>query len=210
MHYADTLIVTGFNVSRNAIKAQVLVDFLAETKEEDFQNHKDKTKNKGWRLCIDGASSDDGSEAGLMIVSPEALRIAKEMKIEEITVLVDSQLVTNLALSVRHPTYHETPPDQHIRSRIPDYGKISTRSNSCSKETQKVLVDFLAETKEEDFQNHKDKTKNKGWRLCIDGASSDDGSEAGLMIVSPEALRIAKEMKIEEITVLVDSQLVAN
>ncbi|GJV40953.1 reverse transcriptase domain-containing protein [Tanacetum coccineum] len=110
---------------RNAIKAQVLADFMAETheedEEEDFQNHEDKTKSTGWRLYTDGASSDDGFGAGLMIVCLEGmeftyalkfefkatnndaeyeaviagLEIEKEIKIEEIIVLVDSQLVAN-------------------------------------------------------------------------------------------------------------------
>ncbi|GJX88081.1 reverse transcriptase domain-containing protein [Tanacetum coccineum] len=83
---------------RNAIKAQVLADFLEETLEEDeekdFQNQEDKTKNMGWRLYTDGASSDDESRVGLMIVRL-GLQIAKEMKIEEITILVESQLVAN-------------------------------------------------------------------------------------------------------------------
>ncbi|GJT47194.1 reverse transcriptase domain-containing protein [Tanacetum coccineum] len=74
------------------------------------------------------------------------------------------------------------------------------------------------------------------WKLYIDRESSDDGFEARLMIISPESteftnalkfkfrainneaeyeavidgLRIAKEMKIEEITIFVVSQLVAN
>ncbi|GKE53800.1 reverse transcriptase domain-containing protein, partial [Tanacetum coccineum] len=111
--------------SRNAIKAQIFAKFLAETQEEDdetdFQNQDEKRKSTGWKLYTDRASSSDGSGAGLMIVSPEGmeftyalkfeftatnneaeyevviagLRIAKEMKIEEITMFVDSQLVAN-------------------------------------------------------------------------------------------------------------------
>ncbi|GKB99366.1 reverse transcriptase domain-containing protein [Tanacetum coccineum] len=52
--------------------------------------------------------------------------------------------------------------------------------------------------------------RNTGWKLYTDGESSDDGSRAGLMIDSPEGLRIAKDMKIDKITIFVDSQLVAN
>ncbi|GJZ12314.1 reverse transcriptase domain-containing protein [Tanacetum coccineum] len=97
------------------------VNTQEEDDETDFQNQEEKGKNTGWRIYTDGASSDNGSWAGLMIVSPEGmeftyalkfeftvtnneaeyevvkpgLRIAKEMKIEEITVFVDSQLVAN-------------------------------------------------------------------------------------------------------------------
>ncbi|GJZ83606.1 reverse transcriptase domain-containing protein [Tanacetum coccineum] len=96
-------------------------DTQEEDDETDFQNQEEKGKNTGWRIYTDGASSDNGSWAGLMIVSPKGmeftyalkfeftvtnneaeyevvkpgLRIAKEMKIEEITVFVDSQLVAN-------------------------------------------------------------------------------------------------------------------
>ncbi|GJV58719.1 reverse transcriptase domain-containing protein [Tanacetum coccineum] len=110
---------------RNAVKAQILTDFLIETKKEDketdFQEQQLEGQNTRWKLYTDGASSGDGSGAGLMIVNPEGtkftyalkfeftatnneaeyeaviagLRIAKEMKIEEITVFVDSQLVAN-------------------------------------------------------------------------------------------------------------------
>ncbi|GJY21743.1 reverse transcriptase domain-containing protein [Tanacetum coccineum] len=108
---------------RNAIKAQVLADFLVETqekdKETDFQDQEDKKLNIGWGLYTDGASSDDSSGAGLMIVNLEGmeftyalkfeftatnneaeyeaviagLRIAKEMKIEEIIVFVAAAVV---------------------------------------------------------------------------------------------------------------------
>ncbi|GJW36474.1 reverse transcriptase domain-containing protein [Tanacetum coccineum] len=110
---------------RNAIKAQILADFLAETKEEDEEtDFKEKQQTKQttrWKLYTDGASSGDGSEAGLIIVSPEGteftyalkfeftttnneaeyeaviarLCIAREMKIKEVTVFVDSQLAAN-------------------------------------------------------------------------------------------------------------------
>nr|GEU68055.1 hypothetical protein [Tanacetum cinerariifolium] len=67
---------------RNAIKSQVLADFLAETQEEDFQNHEDKTKSTGWRLYTNGASSDDGSGASLMIVSPKVMEFTYTLKFE--------------------------------------------------------------------------------------------------------------------------------
>ncbi|GJR69957.1 reverse transcriptase domain-containing protein [Tanacetum coccineum] len=106
-----------------------ILHFLAETQEEDeetdFPSQEEKGKNTGWKLYIDGASSSDGSGAGLNIVSPKGmeytyalkfeftttnneaeyeaviagLRIAREMKIEEITVFVDSQLVQYIRMN---------------------------------------------------------------------------------------------------------------
>ncbi|GKE22328.1 reverse transcriptase domain-containing protein [Tanacetum coccineum] len=74
------------------------------------------------------------------------------------------------------------------------------------------------------------------WKLYTDGASSSDGSRTGLMLVSPEGkeytyalifeyettnkeaeyeallagLRIAADMKVQDLTIFIDSQLVAN
>ncbi|GKE14701.1 hypothetical protein Tco_1422278 [Tanacetum coccineum] len=115
-------------VGRNSIKGQILADFLAETplienweaKNEEVKRKEPEPKN-AWKLVIDGASSSNGSGAGLMVVIPEgkeytyALRfefetnnneaeyeallaglyIAKEMEIRELIIFVDSQLVAN-------------------------------------------------------------------------------------------------------------------
>ncbi|GKB46016.1 reverse transcriptase domain-containing protein, partial [Tanacetum coccineum] len=113
---------------RNLIKGKILADFLAETplpEIKEAQNEEVKRKEpepeNAWKLFTDGASSSDGSGAGLMVVSPEGkeytyalrfefettnneakyeallagLRIAKEMEIQELIIFVDSQLVAN-------------------------------------------------------------------------------------------------------------------
>ncbi|GKA27754.1 reverse transcriptase domain-containing protein [Tanacetum coccineum] len=83
---------------RNAVKAQILVNFLAETKKEDeetdFQEQQLEGQNTRWKLYTDGASSATNNKAGYEAVIA-GLRIAKEMKKKEITVLVDSQLVAS-------------------------------------------------------------------------------------------------------------------
>ncbi|GJR72933.1 reverse transcriptase domain-containing protein [Tanacetum coccineum] len=128
---------------RNAVKAQILADFLAKTKEEDEETNFKEKKTKQttrWKLYTDGASSGDGSGAGLIIVSPEGtkftyalkfefiitnneaeykvgiagLRIAREMKIEEVTVFVDSQLVANQVNGSREAKYDQTKQYQQI------------------------------------------------------------------------------------------------
>ncbi|XP_071727718.1 uncharacterized protein [Rutidosis leptorrhynchoides] len=87
---------------------------------------------KEWKLFTDGASSSDGSGAELMLINPEGqeftyalrfefnttnseaeyeallagLSIAKEMKIEHLQALVDSQLIANQVLGVFEARQH--------------------------------------------------------------------------------------------------------
>ncbi|GJU93573.1 hypothetical protein Tco_1318329 [Tanacetum coccineum] len=63
---------------RNSVKGQILADFLAETpsaesKENEAKETTDKKEEPEnmWKLYTDGASSFDGSGAGLMLVSLE-------------------------------------------------------------------------------------------------------------------------------------------
>nr|XP_043620395.1 uncharacterized protein LOC122592271 [Erigeron canadensis] len=113
---------------RNAIKGQILADFLAEVPLNETKNKRkviqemkpeDPEDLKAWKLFTDGASSVDGSGAGLILTSPEekeftyalrfdfkasnnaaeyeallaGLRIAKQMKVNHIHAYVDSQIV---------------------------------------------------------------------------------------------------------------------
>ncbi|GJZ62208.1 reverse transcriptase domain-containing protein [Tanacetum coccineum] len=86
---------------RNSIKGQILADFLAKTpskEEEELKDEEAKRKESelesAWKLFTDGASSSDGSGAEYEALLA-GLRIAKEMKVQELTIFVDSQLVTN-------------------------------------------------------------------------------------------------------------------
>ncbi|XP_071712943.1 uncharacterized protein [Rutidosis leptorrhynchoides] len=126
--------------ARHSIRAQILADFMAETTKTNEES--DSTfaqiitppvETKEWKLFTDGASSSDGSGAGIMLINPEGqeftyalrfefnttnneaeygallvgLRIAKEMKIEHFQAFVDSQLVANQVLGIfeaRQPT----------------------------------------------------------------------------------------------------------
>ncbi|XP_071739378.1 uncharacterized protein [Rutidosis leptorrhynchoides] len=110
---------------RNSIKGQVLADFIAETTEEEempsTQVIVPPIEHEEWKLFTDGASSSDGSGAGLMLVSPEGkeftyalcfefsttnneaeyeallpgLRLARDLNIQYLKVFIDSQLVAN-------------------------------------------------------------------------------------------------------------------
>ncbi|GJX64238.1 reverse transcriptase domain-containing protein [Tanacetum coccineum] len=129
------------------------------------------------------------------------------------------------------------------RIRLPRAGKTHTSPHTRCKKTLKILADFLAETpsaKDKETEVEETKSKDSGpenaWKLFTDGASSSNGSEAGLMLVRPEGkeytyafrfesettnneaeykallvgLCIAAEMKIQELAIFIDSQLVAN
>ncbi|GKB64640.1 putative reverse transcriptase domain, ribonuclease H-like domain protein [Tanacetum coccineum] len=74
---------------RNSIKGQILADFLAETpltenreaKNEEVKRKELEPKN-AWKLFTDGASSSDGSGAGLMVVSPEGKEYTYALRFE--------------------------------------------------------------------------------------------------------------------------------
>ncbi|GJZ56947.1 reverse transcriptase domain-containing protein [Tanacetum coccineum] len=91
-----------------------------EVKDEEAKRKEPELEN-AWKLFTDGASNFDGSGASLILVSPEGkeytyalrfefettnneaeyeallagVRIAKEMKVKELTIFIDSQLVAN-------------------------------------------------------------------------------------------------------------------
>ncbi|GJW78849.1 reverse transcriptase domain-containing protein [Tanacetum coccineum] len=74
-------------------------DFLVEIPFEDNEK-KEKPKevpdsNSKWRLYTDGASNSDGSRAGLMLIDPEGLQIARELEIIKVAIFLDSQLLVN-------------------------------------------------------------------------------------------------------------------
>ncbi|GJZ56216.1 putative nucleotidyltransferase, ribonuclease H [Tanacetum coccineum] len=127
-------------VPRVAIKGQVLADFLADTpteidataevannpRVEDIPESSNAREDltpgpKAWRLYTDGASNNEGSGAGLILIAPDdveysyalrlnfsnsnndaeyeallaGLRIAKEMQVKDIHAFVDSKLVAS-------------------------------------------------------------------------------------------------------------------
>nr|XP_043615952.1 uncharacterized protein LOC122587853 [Erigeron canadensis] len=99
---------------RTSIKGQILADFLEVQATQEEENPK-------WTLFTDGASNQEGSGAGLLLIDPEereytyalrfnfpasnneaeyeallaGLKMAKQMGVKKIQVFVDSQLVAN-------------------------------------------------------------------------------------------------------------------
>ncbi|XP_035836934.1 uncharacterized protein LOC110896231 [Helianthus annuus] len=112
-------------VPRKAIKAQVLADFIVEVPKQTITEVNTATTEhsdlEAWKLFIDGASSIEGSGAGLILINPEGLeftyalrfdfqttnneaeyealiaglRLAKEMKVQKLEVFTDSLLVSS-------------------------------------------------------------------------------------------------------------------
>ncbi|XP_071714274.1 uncharacterized protein [Rutidosis leptorrhynchoides] len=104
---------------RHAVKGQILADFLLETTEKGDYLQDVKSSNCMWELHTDGASSEEGFGAGLVLTSPEGeehtyalkfcfyasndeaeyeallsgLRIASEMGIKHLRAYVDSHII---------------------------------------------------------------------------------------------------------------------
>ncbi|XP_071712801.1 uncharacterized protein [Rutidosis leptorrhynchoides] len=56
---------------RNAVKGQILADFLVEVSGERTEQNKEVKKPQTWELYTDGASSIDGAGAGLILINPK-------------------------------------------------------------------------------------------------------------------------------------------
>ncbi|XP_071727809.1 uncharacterized protein [Rutidosis leptorrhynchoides] len=104
---------------RHAFKGKILADFLLETTEKVDHSQNVKISNYMWEVHTDGASSEEGVGAGLVLTSPEGeehtyalkfcfyasnneaeyeallfdLRIGSEMGINHLRAYVDSQIV---------------------------------------------------------------------------------------------------------------------
>ncbi|KAM2397647.1 hypothetical protein ACFXTH_034425 [Malus domestica] len=50
-----------------------------------------------WELYVDGSSNQAGAGAGIILISPEGLELAKQLKISRLTVHSDSQLIVGQA-----------------------------------------------------------------------------------------------------------------
>ena len=79
---------------RNSIKGQVLADLVAEfaecPEEMDVGNHNMGERSVGlvsvqcpmpWELYVDGATNQQGSGVGLVLVSPEKITIEKSLRL---------------------------------------------------------------------------------------------------------------------------------
>ena len=60
---------------QNVVKGQVLADFVAKFSPKNNMEMVWHVENRSWRVFVDGASSAKGAGAGIVIVTPEGIRL---------------------------------------------------------------------------------------------------------------------------------------
>ena len=66
---------------RNAVKGQVLADYVAEFSPKNDTKMVCRVENRSWRVFVDGASSAIGAGAGIVIITPEGIRLEHSFKL---------------------------------------------------------------------------------------------------------------------------------
>ena len=67
--------------SQNAVKGQVLVDFVAEFSPKNNTEMVCHVENRSWRVFVDGASSAMGAGARIVIITPEGIRLEHSFRL---------------------------------------------------------------------------------------------------------------------------------
>ena len=63
------------------VKGQVLADFIAEFSPKNDGGMVCHMENHPWRVFVDGASSAIGSGAGIVIITPEGIRLEHSFRL---------------------------------------------------------------------------------------------------------------------------------
>ena len=66
---------------RNAVKGQVLTDFVAEFSPRNGMEMVCHVENQSWRVFVDGASSAMGAGARIVIITPEGIRLEHSFRL---------------------------------------------------------------------------------------------------------------------------------
>ena len=66
---------------RNAIKGQVLADFITEFSPKNDEGMVCHVENRPWRVFVDGASSAMGAGAGIIIITPKGIRLEHSFRL---------------------------------------------------------------------------------------------------------------------------------
>ena len=67
--------------SGNAVKGQVLTDFVAEFSPKNGMEMVCHVENQSWRVFVDGASSAMGAGARIVIITPEGIRLEHSFRL---------------------------------------------------------------------------------------------------------------------------------
>ena len=60
---------------QSSVKGQILANFVAEFSPKDNEKMVCHVEDRPWRVFVDGASSAKGAGAGIVIVTPEGIRL---------------------------------------------------------------------------------------------------------------------------------------
>ena len=63
------------------MKGQVLADFIAEFSHRNDKNIICNVESRPWKVFVDGASSAKGAEAGIVIITPEGIRLEHSFRL---------------------------------------------------------------------------------------------------------------------------------
>ena len=66
---------------RNAVKGQVLADFITECSPKNNTEMVCHVENRSWRVFVDGASSAMGVDARIVIITPEGIRLEHSFRL---------------------------------------------------------------------------------------------------------------------------------
>ena len=66
---------------RNAVKGQVLADFVAEFSPQNDMEMVCHVENRSWRVFVDGASSALGASSGIVIITPEGIKMEHSFRL---------------------------------------------------------------------------------------------------------------------------------
>ena len=66
---------------RNTVKGQVLADFITEFSPKNNTEMVCHVENCSWRVFVDGASRAMGADAGIVIITPEGIRLEHSFRL---------------------------------------------------------------------------------------------------------------------------------
>ena len=105
--------------SRSAIKAQALVDFIAEfTSKDDEPTETEESKASRWMVHTDGASTKNAGGVGIIIKSPEGDVIKRAIRLQYNTTNNEAEYKALLAGLKTAKTLRATELDVHSDSQL--------------------------------------------------------------------------------------------